>query len=75
MPRKEKSWWFETAGYIYQAWGSSCVVALPEFLVVWLANNMKTQYNGRAKNVHSIANKCYTCAKRYSFFTPYIIKI
>ena len=37
------------AGYIYQAWGSSCVVALPEFLVVWLANNMKTEYDGRAK--------------------------
>lgn len=45
--RKELVVW--AAGYIYQAWGSSCVVALPEFLAVWLANNMKTEYNGRAK--------------------------
>lgn len=53
----------KTAGYIYQAWNSSCVVILPEFSVMQLANNIKTQYNGKAK-------KCSILQPTNAIFEP-----
>lgn len=69
MPRKERAGVLKAAGYIYQTWGSSCVVALPEFSVVWLANNMKSDYNGRAKK-HSILQPTtlHLCQKIWLFY-------
>lgn len=73
--RQEPAVWGQLAA-LSRPGGPLSRAALPEFLVVWFANNMRTEYNGRAKKCSIIwPTNVMFVPKDMAFFTSYIIKV